>query len=174
MLAVAQGRKYTVEEYLAMDDQSEIPLEFQDGDVFPLEASTPQHGLVLAYLSALLVPQLRGKGCQPIGPARLPVSASKYLSPDLRIECGGAPKVIFEILSPSTGGYDSGPKFNLYRQLPSFEEYVLISQTEPAIEVRRKHESRFWTIRLYEGLEDTALVESLDLKLPLADLYPAE
>ena len=48
------------------------------------------------------------------------------------------PLVIVEVLSPSTEGYDRGEKFRKYRSLPSFCEYLLVSQTEPYIEQYHK------------------------------------
>ena len=38
------------------------------------------------------------------------------------------PKLIAEVLSPSTQKFDRGDKFEDYRQLESLEEYVLIAQ----------------------------------------------
>ena len=81
---------------------------------------------------------------------RVRVSPKKYLYPDLLVYCGEPqltdevedtitnPKVIVEVLSPSTANYDQGGKFRLYQQLPSFEEYVLVSQDTPRVEVSRK------------------------------------
>ena len=79
--------------------------------------------------------------------------------------------MIVEVLSPSTQGYDRSRKFDLYRLLPSFEEYVLVSQDKPSVEVIRKSPDGRWIITFYEGLEALAKVESLDIALPLAELY---
>ena len=102
-----------------------------------------------------------------------------YTYPDRAIACppefaarGAAsllnPKVIFEALSPSTEAYDRGGKFRRYRSLPTLEEYVLISTMEPLVEVYARPD---WALRSYEGLDATARLESVDLDLPLRELY---
>ena len=78
------------------------------------------------------------------------------------------PKVIFEALSPSTEAYDRGGKFRRYRSLPTLEEYVLVSTMEPLVEVYARPD---WALRSYEGLDAIARLESVDLDLPLRELY---
>ena len=77
------------------------------------------------------------------------------------------PKVIVEILSPSTADYDYGQKFILYRKLESFEEYLLVAQDEARIEVARKTVDKRWLISTYEGLDAVVNVESLGISLPM-------
>lgn len=42
-----------------------------------------------------------------------------------------------EVLSPSTETFDRGHKFTDYQHLASLEEYLLISQNQPQVEVHR-------------------------------------
>jgi Uma2 family endonuclease len=44
------------------------------------------------------------------------------------------PEVIFEVLSESTEAYDRGDKFDQYRSIPSFNEYVLVSLDKILVE----------------------------------------
>ena len=81
------------------------------------------------------------------------------------------PKVIFEILSPSTQDYDYGTKFSLYRQLPSYEEYVLVSQTTHLVEVYRRAPESRWILSTYTGSDAVFPVESLGIAIPLAEIY---
>jgi Uma2 family endonuclease len=111
------------------------------------------------------------------------VSPTKFLIPDIIVVCGKPaltdehqdtitnPKVIVEILSPSTADYDYGEKFILYRRLESFEEYLLVSQDQPRVEVARKTPDKRWVISTYEGMDAVVNVESLDVSLPLRDIY---
>jgi Uma2 family endonuclease len=178
--------KLSVEEYLVMDRAAEIKSEYYDGEVFPILAASVQHGRVLTKITSRLDAKLSGSPCFLVAsPIRVRVSPAKFLYPDLLVICGGAvvtdevqdtvtnPKVIVEILSPSTADYDYGSKFAFYRRLPSFEEYVLIAQDEPRIEVFRKTADNRWILTSYEGLESTARVESLEIELPLSEIYLA-
>ena len=134
----------------------------------------------MGWLSA----HLQGKGCEVFSaPLRLRVSPTKYVLPDLMVICGSPkvtdehqdtitnPKVILEILSPSTTGYDYGLKFRLYQLLASFEEYILVSQDEPRVDRYRKTARDRWDLSIYTGLDAVVPIDSLSLSLPLAEIY---
>ena len=127
--------------------------------------------------------QLRNSSCYVTTTLRVRVSPKKYLYPDLLVYCGEPqltdevedtitnPNVIFEILSPSTTDYDQGGKFRLYQQLPSFEEYVLVSQDTPRVEVSRKTSDDTWQTTTYKVLDASFPLESLGITLPLSEIY---
>jgi Uma2 family endonuclease len=81
------------------------------------------------------------------------------------------PKVIVEILSPSTLDFDYGGKFALYRLLPSFEEYVLISQHEEKVEVFQQAPDGTWNLRTIAGPSAVLAIRTLNIEFPLAELY---
>lgn len=173
----------TVEEYLAADAVAERPLEYHDGEVFPMVDATPAHAALVANVILCLGSRLRGSPCRAFVQLRVSVNPSQYLYPDVVVCCGQLalkggndpsltnPKVIFEILSPATEGYDYNGKFQLYRQLPAFEEYVLIAQDQPRVEVFRRLPGDKWVRSTYEGNESRAVLETLDIEIPLGELY---
>jgi Uma2 family endonuclease len=176
--------KLSVEEYLALDRAAEQRSEYYDGEIFPVVAATWEHARVAANAVRRLSERLDGHACQAASSSiRIQVSPTKFVYPDLVVVCGNPafadeardtitnPKVIVEVLSPSTADYDYGGQFALYRSLASFEEYLLIAQDEPRIEVFRKTEDRRWILTSYEGIENTVRVESLDISLPLSEIY---
>ncbi len=121
--------KLTVEEYFAIDDASERPLEYHDGYLFPMVAATPQHSVILVNASHCLASRLKGGPCFAAGAPRVQTTGSNYVYPDIAVVCGGFqysaesanaitnPKVIVEILSPTTADFDHGGKFALYSRL---------------------------------------------------------
>jgi len=176
--------KISVEEYLALDRAAEVPSEYHDGEMLPIEAVTWEHGLLQVNAGTLLKEHLRSSPCRVAGPAlRVRVSPTKFVLPDLVVVCGKPvladeyqdtltnPKVIVEILSPSTMNYDYGEKFSLYRRLESFEEYILVWQDRPRVEVLRKTLDKRWILSTFEDLSASVEVESLGISLPLAQLY---
>ena len=175
--------KVSVEEYLAADRAAERASEYHDGEMFPLEAVSIKHGLLVNRIGWQLIERLKGGPCRVVSQIRIRVSPTKFVYPDQTIICGEPaltdehadtvtnPKVIVEVLSPSTNNYDHGDKFALYRRLPSFEEYVLIAQDQPTVEVFRKTSNGRWLLAIYEGLDAVAKLDSLDIALPLAELY---
>ena len=54
------------------------------------------------------------------------------------------PALIVEVLSASTQDEDRGNKWLHYQLIPSLEEYVLVSQTEPRVECYRRLPGGTW------------------------------
>ena len=81
------------------------------------------------------------------------------------------PRVIFEVLSKSTESYDRGKKFDLYRQLNSLKEYILVAQDEPHVERFVRHDDGSWNLTVYKGLDAVLEFHSLPTELPLSEIY---
>ncbi|MEK7255595.1 MAG: Uma2 family endonuclease, partial [Bacteroidota bacterium] len=81
------------------------------------------------------------------------------------------PTLIVEVYSKSSESYDRGDKFRKYKTLPSFEEYVLISQWEPLVETFVKKDGRWIEGETAKGLNASIHLESLGLSVSLADIY---
>jgi Uma2 family endonuclease len=175
--------KVSVDEYFRMDRVSEVPLEFHDGDVFPISSVSFAHGVIAANLSRALGNRLTGIPCRTLIQVRVRASASNYVRPDVAVVCGEPqltdssretlvnPKIVFEILSPSTADYDYGGKFALYRKVRSIEEYVLISQYVPVVEIFRRQPDESWTLHSIDKLDGSVELGSLQITLPLAEIY---
>ena len=71
------------------------------------------------------------------------------------------PLLIVEVLSKSTADYDKGTKFEMYRSLPSFEEYVLVHQVQKQVTVYTKQADTSWVVRDYFDDENIAILHSL-------------
>jgi Uma2 family endonuclease len=150
--------KMTDAEYLAFERASDIRHEFLDGEIFAMAGAGAIHGRISTNLSGLLFNALRRKSCEVFS-ADLRVhipTTGLYTYPDLLVVCGQPqfldnefdtllnPKVIIEILSPSTEAYDRGAKFADYMTLPSLAHYVLVSQDRVRIEVFTRQEAGPW------------------------------
>jgi Uma2 family endonuclease len=82
------------------------------------------------------------------------------------------PLFIVEVLSPSTEAYDRGDKFRKYRSIPSFCEYLVVSQTEPYVEQYfRLEQGDRWQLQTYDQLNQIITLESLKVELPLQEIY---
>ncbi len=112
------------------------------------------------------------------------ISENTCVYPDVMVICGKPaigdemsetvtnPKLIAEILSDETNDYDRGSKFRAYQKLDSFQEYVLISQENIAVDVFfREPKSDFWLYRSYTLLEDVIHLKSIDVEVSVSDLY---
>ncbi len=82
------------------------------------------------------------------------------------------PLLIVEVSSDSTKEYDRDTKFDYYRTIPSFKEYVLISQERKHVTVYTKQADSTWILRDYDSEEATAILYALhNCPLPLKRLY---
>ena len=80
------------------------------------------------------------------------------------------PLLLIEILSPSTKSFDRIIKFESYKKIPTFEEYLLISQDKRCVEQFYKDENGQW--QFGEVLSKGMLqLKSMDAELNIDDLY---
>lgn len=167
-----------------MDRAAELKSEFHNGQMFPMVAVSLSHARIASGVSSALRTRLKEANCfEAIAPIRVRVPASQFVYPDVVVVCGEPrltdeksdtltnPKVVVEVLSPSTEDYDYGGKFALYRKLESITEYLLVAQSEPKVEIFRKQSGTSWRLDTVSGLGGVVTVESLGVELPLAEIY---
>jgi Uma2 family endonuclease len=76
-----------------------------------------------------------------------------------------------EVLSPSMEAYDRGFKFAQYRMIESLQEYVLVSQTEPRVELFRRHAGGEWRFVESANIDAVCQFESIGCALALHDVF---
>ena len=175
----------TVAKYLELDRCAERGSEYYDGAMYPIETSGQNHGRIQINLFKVLDSALENSPCELVGATvrvRIPNSA-RYTYPDVIVSCGGVmfedtkddtllnPKVLFEVLSPSTEGFDRGKKFEYYRSIPSFEEYVLVSQNRLFVERFRRQGQFSWQFEEIRGMDGVLKLESLGIEIPVREIY---
>ncbi|WP_333411828.1 Uma2 family endonuclease [Microcoleus sp. T2B6] len=172
----------TVEEYLEWEAQQEIRHEYVNGEVFAMTGSTiPHNDLALNFYTALR-PHLRSRGCRMnVSDVKLQVSfQSRYYYPDVIVSCDPEdinsrnfiqnPKIIVEVLSPSTSAKDRDEKFTCYLKIPTLQEYILIDSQKIFVERYCRGEGRMWLYYSYTAGEIITL-SSIEFDLPIALLY---
>ena len=176
---------YTPEEYLELENQSESKHEYLNGQIIAMTGGTTNHNKLAGQIYAFLLFNLGNKGYEVyIGDVKLWIEASnRYTYPDVMVVEGKAiyqgktqnvitnPLVIIEVLSKSTANYDQGDKFDAYRTIPSFQEYILISQTEYYIKQFVKNEQGKWLLTDYRGESEILKLEIVDFEMSLKALY---
>ena len=182
-----QPRRYTLEEYFRLEANSEEKHEFRDGEIVSLAGGTLEHSRIATNVIRELGNRLKGSPCSVFDSnLRIQVAKKKlYSYGDATVICGQPipsdedgmghtftnPRVVVEVLSPSTRKFDEQGKFDRFRELPSFEEYVLIEQDEPRVETRYRHPDGHWALDFALGIESSIRLRSLSLSLPLVEIY---
>jgi Uma2 family endonuclease len=171
-------------DYLAAEERAEVKHEFVRGEVFAMAGGTPEHGALAANVIALLVAGVRGARCRVFSSdVRVRIEAADAaVYPDASVVCDALeradddpnaivnPVVLVEVLSDSTEAYDRGDKTGYYRSIPSVREILLVSQRAPKLELYRREDAGRWVF-LEAGAGDTLKLASLDVALPVDDIY---
>jgi len=172
----------SVEEYLKIDEDSyEARYEYIDGDVRMLAGGTNNHAMISVNISSILHQVLVEQPCITYSSdARVQLSPSRYVYPDITISCDEReqgndktllyPHLIIEVLSPGTAAYDRGNKLRYYRECPTIQEYMLVDAQQPFIEVFRRGENNFWTYHAFES-GDIVQLACLDVRFPVSEAY---
>jgi len=187
-------RKYSIAEYLEMENASEEKHEYYQGEIILLSEAgisrteapaSLSHVCICGNLYFHLRLKLKGKGCQPYG-SEMRIYIEKntlFTYPDVTVICGEPitlnndnynvlnPSVIFEVLSPSTKNYDRGEKFALYRDIPSLREYILVDSGSVRVEAFHINNDGHWVLKEYKNANETLLLPTLQLSLPLTEIY---
>ena len=178
---------FTPDEYRVMEETAAERHEYCNGEIIAMAGGSEVHSAIATNLLVYLGFLLRDTNFRLYN-SDLRVWIPEYncgTYTDLMIVDGQPqlngdhtdeivnPLVIVEVLSPSTEGYDRGEKFRKYRSLPGFCEYLLVSQTEPYIEQYHKIDdsSDRWQWQVYDHLDQSILVHSLNVEVPLGEVY---
>lgn len=81
------------------------------------------------------------------------------------------PLLIVEVLSPSTEGYDRGKKFEMYRTIESFREYLIVHQDRRHVEHYSKQDDGSWVLREHSGVDGLVSIPRLNVQIGLGELY---
>jgi len=183
--AAVKSSYITVEEYLARERAADYKSEYFDGEIFAMAGASEPHNLIGGNVFAKLHAQLENRPCKPYSSdMRLKVSPTGlYTYPDVVVVCGEAqfdddefdtllnPTVIVEILSKSTEIHDRTTKFEHYSKLKSLQEYLLVAQTRPHVELFAKQNEGSWMLSRFENFEDIVKLASIDCELALKNIY---
>jgi len=169
------------EEFLEIRRNTDDPIEYFDGQILARDGSSRAHGQVVTAVTTLVSTALFGKPCESSSGISVAAPTS-YFIPDLVVYCDGGdftpsdeilrnPLVLFEVLSPSTERFDRGPKWMRYQQLASLMHYVLISQSEPFVEVYTRDQHGGWHYDSASELDGSVVLTHLQMTIPLAEIY---
>lgn len=179
---LAYTPKLTPDTYFEWESRQETRHEYINGEVFAMAGGTINHSKIAVNFLTLLRPHVRGTKCSVLGSeARIGITKQgEFFYPDLSVTCDDRdrnainaifyPKLIVEVLSPSTEAYNRGGKFARYRKIESLEEYVLVSSEKILIESFRINDHGFWELHTFEEGE---LVElpSIGFECAIASIY---
>jgi Uma2 family endonuclease len=179
-LSAQQPQLMTPQEFLAWEETQELRYEYINGEIVAMTGGTIPHNDLAVNLLLLLAPHVKSRGCR-INVSDVKVKMRRrFRYPDLVVTCDDRdktaiklfqyPKLLVEVLSPSTESVDRGEKFQEYRNISTLQEYVLISSDRMYIEVFRRSQGRVWLYESYEAGE-TVVLASVEFECAIAQIY---
>src|SRR5690349_20201016 len=178
-------QRYTIEEYLEMERASDVKHEYYQGEIFAMAGASDNHIIISMNTSTELRNQLKNKSCRPYGSdmrVHIPEN-TLFCYPDISIFCGRLtttdkekdtaihPTIIIEILSKSTRTYYLTTKFDLYQNIPTLKEYILIDSERINITSFRIDSHNRWVSEYYKTLQDTVIIPTVGVSLSMQEIY---
>lgn len=172
-------------EYLDFERNALDKHEYYKGEIFAMSGASYEHNLIESNLRGLLHSFLKGKKCKAFGSnLRIHIpSNTLYTYPDILVICNEPvfvddefdtvvnPSVIIEILSPSTANYDRGSKFDLYREIETLQDYILIDSKAVHVVNYTRNDDNTWTLFETKILTDTIAIHSINFTTTLSEIY---
>ncbi|MFN6163932.1 MAG: Uma2 family endonuclease [Planctomycetota bacterium] len=183
MSSAEQPQYYSVEEYLAIEEQAQTKSEYIDGWVRAMTGATNRHNCVKINCLVHLVNQLKGQRCRPFdSDTKVRIDREgrrRFYYPDVQVVSQSndqlsvfqdQPVLIIEVLSPSTRRYDLDEKMAAYLTIPSLECYIALEQHQPiAIVMRRSHGG--FLRQTIQGIDQSIDLPFLGCSLPMREIY---
>ncbi|MCP2730420.1 Uma2 family endonuclease [Limnofasciculus baicalensis] len=170
------------EDYLEGEKMSPIKHEYIRGEIYAMAGGSDAHATIGGNLFALLRNHVRGSGCRAYASdMKVRIEAANcFYYPDVMVTCDERdrtpddfkcyPRLIVEVLSPSTEAFNRGGKFADYRTIETLQEYVLISQDQVNVECFRRNDQGRWVLYTY-STEDDVCLESINFSTPMTNIY---
>ena len=183
VLARMVRRRFTPEEYLALEVDAPEKNEYFDGEIFAMSGGTAAHSLIIMNIGAALHGRLRGRDCRTYSSDMKTgvTQQGPFFYPDLSVACGKQmlhssdhvllnPALVVEVLSKSTAAFDRGLKLKSYKQIASLQAVLLVSQDRHLV-ILHFRSGRGWKELSISGLDKVVEIPSPACVVALADIY---
>ena len=170
-----------VEDYLVLDNTSKTAkYEYLDGELYMLAGGSPDHSIIANNMGTMLNNALSKRPCIVYNSdVRFRLSESRYVHPDITVSCDARdrnkeddiqyPRLIVEVLFPSTQAIDKGEKLDVYLEYPTLEEYILVGSQKKSVEIYHR-KNNAWTRRIYKS-GSLIHLQSIDVEIVFDDIY---
>ena len=180
-------KDHTLEYYLQREEKAKYKSEYYNGKIVKMAGASTNHNQISAQITSSLITRIKllankFKVYNSDQKVYIP-SRNSVLYPDAlviadrpefwqgRKDIITNPLVVVEVLSPSTHSLDAFQKFHLYQELPSFKEYIIVSQTGVAIEQWYRKDINTWVKSEMNSPDQQLKIYSLSIDIPLSEIY---
>jgi len=180
-MALEHTSTMSVEQYFELEENSpDTRYEYFDGYVYMMSGGSANHAAISGNIYAILRSLLRGSQCRVYNSdMKVRVSEKQYFHPDVTVSCDPydrgtvsvirSPRLVVEVLSPSTEARDRRRKLQCYLVCPTIEEYVQVDARSIRIEIYRKEQKK-WVYEAYE-VEGEVEFTTLNMRFSIEEAY---
>jgi Uma2 family endonuclease len=180
-MALEHRQTMTVEEYFLLEkNDPDTRYEYVDGYVYAMAGGSFNHDTIKSNIQRILWERLRGRGCRVYSSdMKVFITRERYFHPDVTVTCHPRdrgrgdliqfPRLVVEVLSPTTELKDRTWKLQNYTAHPTIEEYILVSSQSMKMELYRKEQDK-WVYSAFDGGEEIDLA-CLAVRFPVAAAY---
>ena len=172
-------------EHERIELETGVKHEWYDGQVFAMAGAQPAHNRISGNIYTSLDNQLDGQPCEPWNSDQQVKIPSRRIVPypDITVACPPFeydeqhryallnPVAIIEVLSPSTEKYDRDEKFDLYKLIPSLQDYILVASDRRRIQLFTRQADGSWAQRVASLDNQCVEITSISCRLCLDDVY---
>jgi Uma2 family endonuclease len=186
-MVTAAHHRFSFQEYVELVEDKGMKLEFLDGQVWAMSGGTVDHARSTTNISTMLGIALRGRSCAVYSPdLRVRAQATGLATyADVTVICGQLeldpadpkrqtalnPRLIVEVLSPSTEAYDRGDKLAHYQTIPSLQEVLLVAHDRREVEIVRREADGSWSRHVVLEGAIVRLASLDECELPVSEIY---
>lgn len=185
-MASAARQHFSFDDYVELEEIARVKHEYLAGQVWAMSGGSPEHAGIASTVIGLLNGALVGKPCRSFtSDLRIRVKKTGLGTyPDISVICGAVeldpedrrqhtvtnPRVLVEVLSPSTEGYDRGEKLEHYKAIESLHEVMFVAHDRREIEIVRRESDGSWS-RHVTASGGSVRLESIDAELAVDEVY---
>ena len=173
---------WTLDDFFAWQEKQPDRYELVGGQPLRMMAGASNtHNRVVINIQGQLYNQLRGSPCQPFnGDGSVQTKKAQIRRPDIGVECGpfvpngytaNEPRVVVEVLSPTTRDVDTIRKLDEYRLVASLRRILLVETNKPLVTMWTRNEADEWAESEVTGLEGGIDMPEIGVTLPMAEIY---
>jgi Uma2 family endonuclease len=173
---------WTIEEFFAWQEKQPERYELVNG--FPVRmmaGARNVHDDIVVNVLAELRNQLRGGGCRPFtGDGSIEAKPGQIRRPDIGVDCGRrdpnatkatSPRVVVEVLSPTTRDFDTIGKLEEYKLVGSLQRILVIEPNAPEVITWVRAADRSWQKAIRRGIDQAIDMPEIGVTLSLAEIY---
>ena len=171
--------------YARLAEESETRLEWIGGQIVAMAGASIPHAKIANRVATEINNALGDADCEAVtSDVRVHVNATgDNFYPDVVLVCDDTefyedlphtildPILIVEVLSPSTQRNDRESKLDSYRQIPSLQHYLLISQDRVLVHHYSRINETRWEFAAFHWRRENVPLTALDVEVSLARIY---